>query len=105
MIQFRRNWEIRGALRNPNSALERPFPESILGWTIGAIGVLILRVPQSKTDLKRRPMNKNNGKHHKLPSRELAYGYTLAMYCAQLVEANVRAILKIHDDHCRGKEY
>ena len=35
-------------------------------------------------------------------SRELAYDYTVAMYFAQLLESNMRAILKIQDDHCYG---
>ena len=47
-------------------------------------------------------MSKNDGNQHYLPSRELAYDYTVAMYFAQLLESNLRAILKIQDDHCWG---
>ena len=49
-------------------------------------------------------MNENNENDHYLPSRELAYNYTVAMYFAQLLESNLRAILKIQDDHCYGME-
>ena len=49
-------------------------------------------------------MNKNNETDHYLPSREFAYNYTVAMYFAQLLESNLRAILKIQDDHCYGME-
>lgn len=49
-------------------------------------------------------MNKNNGNQHYLPSREFAYDYTVAMYFAQLLESNMRAILKIQDDHCYGRD-
>lgn len=49
-------------------------------------------------------MNNNNENDHYLPSRELAYNYTVAMYFAQLLESNMRAILNIQDDHCWGKD-
>ncbi len=49
-------------------------------------------------------MEKNNGNHHYLPSRELAYHYTVAMYFAQLLESNMRAILNIQDDHYWGRD-
>ena len=32
-------------------------------------------------------------KHHRLPSRELAYHYTVAMHFAQILELNLRALL------------
>ncbi len=43
-------------------------------------------------------------KHHRLPSRELAYHYTVAMHFGQQLELNLRALLHTSDYHGWGTD-
>ena len=89
------------AFRTLHSALERLFSGIHFGMDVWGNRRLN---PSHIVDLKAQPMNENNKNDHYLPSREFAYDYTVAMYFAQLLESNLRAILKIQDDHCYGME-